>query len=112
MHDFTNSHTVLTYMMPITADIFVFVYPVYLTALYISGLYRKQEQYKHLSLLLFFSGFGSIVVNYMVKFRLYKERPIDDRSRDDLILQVIPENAFPSDHAAMSSAIATVTLLY
>jgi membrane-associated phospholipid phosphatase len=99
-------------MMPLTADIFVFVYPVYLSALYLFGLYRKQQDYKHLALLLFFSGFGSILVNYLFKAFLYKTRPLDDRSRDDLILQLIPENAFPSDHAAMSSAIATVTIIY
>jgi membrane-associated phospholipid phosphatase len=34
------------------------------------------------------------------------------KNRDALFLQHLPADTFPSDHAAMAAAIATVTLLW
>jgi membrane-associated phospholipid phosphatase len=51
-------------------------------------------------------------VNLLIQALLQKDRPIPEFYRDELILKYIPQNAFPSDHAALSFAIATTTILY
>jgi len=111
LHDMMNKHSVLASVTPVAADVFVFVYPVYLSILYIQWRYYSRKDYQHASLLLFFSWFGSVFVNFLIKIMFSKQRPVDDWTRDDLVLWIIPQNAFPSDHAAMSSAIAMTTLL-
>lgn len=52
-------------------------------------------------------------VNYIVKFFGDKARPeayIDNKQQ--LILSHLPTDPFPSDHAAVSAAIAMATLLW
>lgn len=112
LHDITTKHVIVSSIAPITADIFVFVYPIYLSVLYIMWWYYSRQQYQNFALLLFFSWFGSVVINFFIKTVLSKQRPVDSWLRDDLVLHMIPQNSFPSDHAAMSSAIAMTTLLY
>jgi len=117
LNDFVAKNDVLSRWMPILSDVFVFTYPVYLLGLYFYGIKKKDTYYQDASLVLFFSGFGSLLVNVVIQGFVEKARPdvilnIINFSRDSLIMQSLPKDTFPSDHAAMASAIATVTLLW
>jgi len=112
-----SKHELVSNWMPIMADVFVFTYPVYLVALYLYGIGKKENYYKEASLMLFLWGFWSMFVNVVIQSFVNKARPdvvldLFVNGRDALLLQDLPTNTFPSDHAAMSAAIATVTLLW
>jgi len=67
--------------------------------------------------MLFFGGFGSMFANVLIQCFVEKARPdvvlnIVNFTRDSLILENLPKDTFPSDHAAMAAAIATVTLVW
>lgn len=106
-------HELLVKILPLTADIFVFVYPVYLVALYIWGIRKKDIYFKQAALYLFFSAVAVAVVNFVIQFFVDKQRPetaILDKG--NLILDHLPTEPFPSDHAAVSAAIAMATMLW
>ncbi len=103
-------------MIPIMADVFVFSYPIYLLALYFYWMNKRKNYYKDAALLLFFASFGSVFVNILIQMFIVKARPdvvLDMflESREWLFLQTLPKDTFPSDHAALAAAIATVTLM-
>jgi membrane-associated phospholipid phosphatase len=63
-----------------------------------------------------FSFVWSIIVNYSIKFFIYEHRPFEVLNltinpKESLILNKIPVNSFPSDHAAVSMTIAIATLI-
>lgn len=116
MNGWMAKHELITQWAPILADVFVLVYPVYLVALYLYGIGKKKTYYKDASLLLFFAGFGSLFVNIVIQTFVEKVRPdvvlqLFGENREALLLQHLPADTFPSDHAAMAAAIATVTLM-
>ncbi len=116
MNGFMAKNEILAHWTPIFADVFVFSYPVYLLALYAYGIGKKKTYYKDVSLLLFFAGFGSVFLNLIIQTFVEKTRPdvvlqLFSENRDALLLSNIPANTFPSDHAAMAAAMATVTLM-
>ena len=61
---------------PIGADIFVFVYPIFLTALYLYGIRKKDLQSKKEALFIFFACFFSVVMNILSQQFFDKQRPI------------------------------------
>ncbi len=61
---------------PIGADIFVFVYPIFLTVLYLYGMIKNKIEAKKEALFIFFSCFFSIVVNILSQQFFDKQRPI------------------------------------
>jgi membrane-associated phospholipid phosphatase len=74
----------------------------------------RQNKYNALSIL--FSFIGSIIINYIIKLFIYENRPFEVLNltinpKESLILNTIPINSFPSDHAAVSMTISLTTLL-
>jgi len=117
LNSYMAQHDILIYWVPILADVFVFSYPIYLVVLYLYAIVKKQNKYKEFSLLLFFAWFGSIFVNVLVQMFVEKVRPdvilnLFVEWREALLLDTLPKNTFPSDHAAMAAAIATVSLIW
>ncbi len=49
-------HDLLIRLLPWTADIFVFTYPVYLVGLYLRGLSKHNDYYKYASFAIVFSA--------------------------------------------------------
>lgn len=111
--------------LPILADAFVFVYPVYLVVLYGWGMIESYKGWtlqsfslKESAVWIFIAAMGSTIFNMLVQVFLVKDRPdvvldLLYQKREDLILyDYLPEASFPSDHATMSMAIAVATLLY
>lgn len=115
MNGLLIKHEILMKTLPLASDIFVFIYPIYLVALYVWGIY-KWSTHRIAALFVFWSGWFAIWTNAIIKLIFTKTRPdvlldLAFENRDGLVLEGIPANTFPSDHAAMSFAIATSTLL-
>lgn len=126
LNNWMASSWLLTTIIPLLWDIFVFSYPLYLLYLYFThnSMWRwgkiwhrhidRQNKYNALSIL--FSFIGSIIINYIIKFFIYENRPFEVldltiNPKESLILNTIPINSFPSDHAAASMTISLTTLL-
>lgn len=106
-------HEFLVRLIPYTADIFVFTYPVYLVAVYLYGIVQKKRYYKEASLAIFFSAWVAAAINYIIQFFGDKTRPEQAiENKANLILEHLPTDPFPSDHAAVSAAIAMATLCW
>lgn len=128
------SHPLLVFLMPLLGDIFVFSYPIYLIYLYFkptpkissgwdileSDTTNIHTNYKHINrysaLTIFFTTLLSIATNYVIKFFVPELRPFHvlDLTLDPkkaLILDGLPIDTFPSDHASVGMAVAMSTLL-
>ncbi|UFX83484.1 phosphatase PAP2 family protein [Candidatus Absconditicoccus praedator] len=113
LNDFADKNYFLSKYIPITADIFVFVYPIYLVYLYLYGVYNKNVNYKYASLYIFFSGVTSMIVSQAFQFLIIKDRPEDHiESQKNLVLEHLPDVSIPSDHMTLSMAIATSSMLW
>ena len=99
----------------IGADIFVFVYPIFLVILYGKGLLNKKKEQKEGALFIFFACLISTLINIGVQCFFQKERPIVELSHLDteetMLHDYLPESSFPSDHAVVSMSFAMATLL-
>lgn len=105
-------HDLLVRLLPWTADIFVFTYPVYLVGLYLRGVRKQNDYYQYASFAIAFSAWVAAVTNTVIQYFGDKKRPeIAILFKDNLILPHLPTDPFPSDHAAVSAAIAMSTLL-
>lgn len=121
------SSSLLTIMIPILSDIFVFSYPLYLIYLYFFShdkLSRRSQLRntssnrlcKYQALTIFFWFVWSILINYIVKFFVEEQRPYQVinlliNPKESLILNSIPTDSFPSDHAAVGMVIALSVLI-
>lgn len=112
LNNFVNSNYILSRVTPVTADIFVFSYPIYLAAIYLYGINQKKDFYKNAALYVFFSWVSSVALNLFIQMFVTKQRPEDLIDKSRLLLEHIPDASFPSDHAAMSAAIAMSVLLW
>ena len=113
LNDWMTKHYLLVRLVPYTADVFVFSYPVYLVALYIRGINKHQEYYKHAALYIFFSSALAAIINITIQYFGDKSRPeLMVQNKDQLLLSHLPTDPFPSDHAAVSAAIAMATTLW
>lgn len=101
---------------PIGADVFVFIYPVFLVILYLYGIFQKKKSHKASALFIFFSCLISVIVTIISQQFLEKQRPIyefalDNTHQETLLHSFLPSTSFPSDHAVVSFSIAMATLL-
>ncbi len=114
-----NAHTITKVMVPVLADIFVFTYPVFLVVLYgvwiWKGYTRKLSwgmEEKLGALGIFGSAVFATGINIVIQTITEKNRPETYiTNKEDLLLSHLPTDPFPSDHAAVSAAIAMATLI-
>ncbi len=104
-----------SYWIPILADIVVFTYPVYLLALYVSGWVKKEIYYKIAALYITAGIAITFIVNIWIQCLVDKARPnvvlwLADLKNETLLHWMMPPSSFPSDHAAVSMAIAMLSL--
>ncbi len=109
----------LYYLLPICADIFVFIYPIYLLVVYFWGIWKKDYYYKHAGVSIFFSTVITAIVNVLCLQSFFeKQRPniflnlTTSETGETILHQYLPVSSFPSDHATVSMAIAVATLLW
>lgn len=112
LNSWVVKHDLLVKLLPFTADVFVFTYPFYLIGLYLWGMKQKEDYYKHASFAIAFSAWLAAVINQVIQYFGDKSRPETAIFlKKNLILDHLPTDPFPSDHAAVSVAIAMSTLL-
>lgn len=114
--DLWNKHQWIADFYPIGADIFVFVYPIFLTYWYLRGMITKSKLFKQDALIIFFSCLFSVIVNILSQQFFDKQRPIYELGtvvvdKDTILHQFLPVTSFPSDHAVVTFSIAMATLL-
>lgn len=108
-----HKHEILLRLIPFTADAFVFTYPGYLVVLYVRGIHKRSTYYKEAALYMFFSAMWAASINQVIQFFWDKSRPEEAIANQwQLILSHLPTDPFPSDHAAVSAAIAMSTMLW
>ncbi|MFA7298295.1 MAG: phosphatase PAP2 family protein [Candidatus Absconditabacterales bacterium] len=104
-----------SYRIPVLADIFVFTYPVYLLALYVYGMAKKNIYHKIAALYIGIGVAVSFVVNIGIQFFVDKIRPnvilgLTDLKHETILNTFMPTSSFPSDHAAITMGIAMMSL--
>lgn len=114
--DLWNKHQWIADFYPIGADIFVFVYPIFLTYWYLRGMITKNKLFKQDALIIFFSCLFSVIVNILSQQFFDKQRPIYELGtvavdKNTILHQFLPVTSFPSDHAVVTFSIAMATLL-
>ncbi|MDR2415937.1 MAG: hypothetical protein LBD75_05010 [Candidatus Peribacteria bacterium] len=111
----SEAHLRIAKFAPIGADIFTFMYPVFLVTLYLKGIIKKQTQSKQGAVFIFLSCFISILVNIFFQSFFLKNRPnreiFDIDVGETLLHRLLPESSFPSDHAVVGISIALATLI-
>lgn len=101
---------------PIGADIFVFVYPIFLTGLYLYGMIKHRMEAKKEAIFIFFACFFSVAVNIISQQFFDKLRPIyefwtQNLDQETILHQFLPSTSFPSDHAVVTFSVAMATWL-
>lgn len=117
LNEYMKYNDILLRIMPVTADCFVFLYPIYLVVLYIVGISKKWDYYKESALWIFWSGAFSIFFNIFLQYFFDKTRPnivlwLDTEKVETVLHKFLPQSSFPSDHSALSIAIAIGTILW
>lgn len=115
-NEYMKYHDFLLVTVPITADVFVFLFPILLVVLYIIWLVKKNDKIKESALWVFWSAIITSVVNICVQFFFEKLRPsvllFGDNSAETILHKFLPNSSFPSDHAAMSMWFAMWLFLW
>ena len=112
-----NNDPIFKNIVPITADIFVFIYPVFLFVLYVWWIIKNNAKYKQWALFIFFCAIFCVLVNIFIQILAFKARPnfvleeILDEKNETILHQFLPQWSFPSDHASVSMWIAIATLI-
>lgn len=117
LNEYMKYHNFLLISIPITADVFVFFYPVLLIILYLVGLFKNKDYYKESALWIFWSWVLSMLFNIGVQFFCDKVRPnillwLEYEKIETILHKFLPQSSFPSDHAAMSMGIAVWIILW
>jgi membrane-associated phospholipid phosphatase len=115
---FSEDYPRIAQFAPTGADIFVFVYPIFLVLLYLKGIIKKQTQPKEGAVFIFLSCFISVLVNIGIQYFFLKNRPnielielLDVDIGETLLHGILPNSSFPSDHAVVGMSIAIATLI-
>lgn len=117
LNEYMKYNDFLLLSIPITADIFVFFYPILLVVLYLIGLFKNIQYYKESALWIFWSWVISMLFNIFIQFFCDKVRPnillwLDHEKIETVLHKFLPQSSFPSDHAAMSMGIAISIILW
>jgi len=104
-----------SYRIPILADVFVFMYPVYLWFLYIYGMAKKKIYYKISALYILAGVAMTYIINVGIQFFVDKVRPnvvlwLPNLKHETVLNKFLPTSSFPSDHAAVTMSIAMMSL--
>ena len=109
-HEWMTTHD-YQHLLGIISDYPVFLYPVLLMSMYLYGHHTNNKQHKHNALYIFMSAVWIFIANYIIKTPLQRDRPYEvlnlDIPLEELAMDKIPTDSFPSDHAAMAATIAT-----
>lgn len=114
LNDYMKYHDFLLKVIPVTADIFVFLFPILLVTLYVIWLIKKSDKIKESALRVFWSAIITSIVNICIQFFFTKSRPtmmLFGHEEETMLHKFLPSSSFPSDHAAMSMWFALWLLI-
>lgn len=114
LNEYMKYHDFLLKVIPITADIFVFLFPILLVIIYIIWLFKKSDKIKESALRVFWSAIITSVINVCIQFFFTKSRPtmmLFWHEEETILHKFLPNSSFPSDHAAMSMGFALWLLI-
>lgn len=108
--------SILSYRVPILADIFVFSYPIYLLGLYGWWWIKKDILPKVSAIIIWANVAITVIINISIQFFIDKARPnivlwLIDQKQETILHKFLPSSSFPSDHAAVSMSIAVASIL-
>ncbi len=117
LNEYIKYNDFLMYSVPLSADIFVFFYPVLLVILYIVWIVKNKIYYKESALWIFWAWVLSMLVNISTQLFFDKLRPnlllwMDYEKIETILHRFLPQSSFPSDHAATSMWIAVALFLW
>ena len=113
LNAWANSTPSLQHLMPVLSDIFVFSYPIVLVGLYIYGIMHFSRRFKYNSLYVLFATISVFIINFSIQFLVAKDRPEQFvHSQNHILIKHIPDNSFPSDHAAVAFAFASAMSIW
>jgi membrane-associated phospholipid phosphatase len=99
-------HDFLLATIPVTADVFVFLFPILLIIIYLIGIVKGNDKIKESALWIFWSAIITSVINVLIQFFFEKLRPsvllFGSNDTETILHKFLPNSSFPSDHAAMS----------
>ena len=114
LNDYMKYHDFLLKVIPVTADIFVFLFPILLVTIYIIWLIKKSDKIKESALRVFWSAIITSVINICIQFFFTKSRPtmmLFGHEEETMLHKFLPSSSFPSDHSAMSMWFAMWLLI-
>ena len=101
-----NNH--LQIFIWIFADLPIFFLPIFLISLWLFYNFKHIDKKENL-LYIFYATFLWIFMNFIIQHFFYEQRP---NTFITPILNHVPDNSFPSDHAVSSFAFLTVLYLF
>ena len=115
LNTYMNWSEILSSLIPITADIFVFLFPILLIVIYFAWVIQKRNNIKESALWVFWSAILTSVVNVLIQLFFQKSRPTLElfwyEETETILHKFLPNSSFPSDHAAMSMWFALGLLI-
>lgn len=115
LNEYMKYHDFLLKVIPITADIFVFLFPILLIIIYIIWLIKNSDKIKESALRVFWSAIITALINICTQFFFNKSRPnvllFGQEETETILHKFLPNSSFPSDHAAMSMWFAMWLLI-
>lgn len=115
LNEYMKYHDFLLKVVPITADIFVFLFPILLITIYIIGIVKKNDKTKESALRVFWSAIITAIINICSQSFFDKARPsvllFGQEETETILHKFLPNSSFPSDHAAMSMWFAIWLLI-
>ena len=101
-----NNH--LQIFIWIFADLPIFFLPIFLISLWLFYNFKHIDKKENL-LYIFYATFLWIFMNFIIQHFFYEQRP---NTFITPILKHVPDNSFPSDHAAVSFAFLVALYLF
>ena len=115
LNEYMKYHDFLLKIIPITADIFVFLFPILLVIIYLIWIIKKNDKIKESALRVFWSAIITSIINICTQFFFSKSRPtvllFGQEESETILHKFLPNSSFPSDHAAMSMWFAMWLLI-
>ncbi|MDD5769732.1 MAG: phosphatase PAP2 family protein [Candidatus Gracilibacteria bacterium] len=95
------------------ADVPIFILPIFLIGAWLYFNYKKNINGKNKLLFIFYSIFIAVIINIIIQHFIHIDRPEESlKNAGKLILNHIPDNSFPSDHASVGSAFLVSLFLF
>lgn len=115
LNEYMKYHDLLLKIIPITADVFVFLFPIVLIIIYIIWIIKQNDKIKESALRIFRSAIITSIINICTQFFFSKSRPsvllFGQEESETILHKFLPSSSFPSDHAAMSMWFAMWLLI-